>query len=99
MHGCTKGDRRIRGESYLRWIMGWIPFLLLAASLAATGGLAFISSRNYPGGQAMRELHRLEVISDCGEWGGNGEGKGEGEGEGEGGEGKRREKEGRAGPT
>jgi hypothetical protein len=30
--------------------------------LAATGGLAFISSLNYPGGQAMRVLHTLEVM-------------------------------------
>ena len=32
----------------------------LAANLAMTSGLLYISSLNYPGGEAIRELHRLE---------------------------------------
>lgn len=49
-----------RAESRLWQLLAWIPVLLMAASLTATGGLAFISSLNYPGGQAMRVLHSLE---------------------------------------
>jgi hypothetical protein len=41
--------------------MSLLPPLLLAASLAATAGLTLISSRNYPGGEAMRTLHTIEV--------------------------------------
>jgi hypothetical protein len=52
-----------RSESRWRQWASLVPPLLVTASLAATAGLTLISCRNYPGGDAMRTLHTLEVCT------------------------------------